>query len=70
MWTLCCMSVATVLISFPSQCLERFEVVERGQGTYVVTKPHTPTDEVVCVVHQSLHAYCSSNMHICSRRNM
>ena len=38
----------------PHQCLERFEVVQRGIGTYFISKPPTPTGEVVCVVCQSL----------------
>ena len=36
------------------QCLERFEVVERGKETSLILKPPTPTGEVVCVVCQSL----------------
>ena len=43
-----------LLSQLSHQCLEEFEVVERLEETYFISKPPTPTGEVVCVVCQSL----------------
>ena len=45
------------------QGLKNFEVVERKMETYFISKPHTPTGEVVCVYSVSVIMYCSSNIH-------
>ena len=44
------------------QVLENFEVVERKMEIYFISKPHTPTGEVVCV-YSVITVYCSSNIH-------
>ena len=45
--------------------LKKFEVVQRGMESYFISKPPTPTGEVVCSV--SIIVYCSSDIHIRSQ---
>ena len=43
-----------LMSQLPCHCVEMFEVVKRGDWTYFISKPRTPTGEVVCVLYQSL----------------
>ena len=38
-----------LMLQLPCQLLETFEIVKKRAGTYFISKPPTPTGEVVCV---------------------
>ena len=43
-----------LMSQLPRHCLEMIELVKRGGSTHFISKPRTPTGEVVCVQYRSL----------------